>query len=295
MDICKSFDCIINAQLSPVTKKVYLERLKFIINEIQVDLNEILTHPEKYLKWIESHSSTPQTQKSYISAILAVFKHTPGLKDKYKTYYYKWYDGFKKNHNSIDEKYKLNQPSEKQKLGYIEYKDIISKRDTLPEGSKERLLLSLYTYLPPLRSDFNKIYIYTKEPKTYDYDNYITLFESKPKLILQEYKTAKSNDIYEKELPIELVKEIKTSLSKNQREWLFMDRTKNFYRSDSFTKWVNRTLKKIFNKPLTISLIRHSYINNLDFNKLTVKEKETIAKDMAHTVNTQDRYRLIFN
>jgi len=54
-------------------------------------------------------------------------------------------------------------------------------------------------------------------------------------------------------------------------------------------------LKKLFNKPLTISLIRHSYINSLDFNKLSVIEKENIAKDMAHTVNTQDRYRLIFN
>ena len=295
MDICKSFDCIVNAQLSPVTKKVYLERLRYIINDTQVELNEILINPDKYLKWVEEHSSTPQTQKSYISAILAVFKHTPGLKDKYRQHYYKWYEGFKKNHNSIDENYKHNKPSEKQKEGYVEYKDIIKKRDSLLEGSKERLLLSLYTYLPPLRSDFNKIYIYEKEPKTYEYDNYITLFEDKPKLVLQEYKTAKTNEIYEKELPDELVKEIKISLKNNPREWLFMDRTKNYYRSSSFTKWINRTLKKLFGKPLTISLIRHSYINQLDFNKLTVKQKEDIANDMRHTTNTQDRYRLIFN
>jgi hypothetical protein len=41
-------------------------------------------------------------------------------------------------------------------------------------------------------------------------------------------------------------------------------------------------------------MIRHAYINSLDFNKLTVAEKENIAKDMAHTIGTQDRYRLIF-
>jgi hypothetical protein len=76
---------------------------------------------------------------------------------------------------------------------------------------------------------------------------------------------------------------------------LFMDREKKPYKENSYNRWVNRTLQKLFNKPLTISLIRHSYINSLDFNKMTIVQKEMIAKDMAHTVNTQDRYRLIFN
>lgn len=294
-DICSSFDCIVNADLSPHTKKVYLERLRFIMEERKTDLEKVLLKPTEVMEWIQQHTKTPQTQKSYISAILAVYKHTPGLKDKYRDTYYQWYLEFKKLHDQIDARYKQNQPSEKQREAFVQFKDIVAKRDTLPKGSKERLLLALYTYLPPLRSDFNKVFLYQKAPKSFDHENYMKLYDI-PMLVLHEYKTSKKKDVYEKELPPELVEEIKASLEKGPpRDWLFVDRSKQPYVSGSFTKWANRMLKKLFGRALTISLIRHSYINTLDFNRLTVQEKEDIARDMAHTVGTQDKYRLIFN
>ena len=295
MEICKSFDCIKNADLSNVTKRTYLERLRYMIQDTKTDLYTILTNPKKYLDWIKNHSSSLQTQKSYISAILAVFKHTPDIKKTEQKHYYDWYQGFKEIHQQIDQKYKMNQPTDKQQQAYVPYADIIRKRDELAKGSRERLLLAMYTYLPPLRSDFNQIYLYDKKPTSYEHPNYIRLFESSPKLILNEYKTVVKNDSFEKELPPELVTEIKDSLEKEPREWLFMDRNNKPYKENSYNRWVNRTLQKLFKKALTISLIRHSYINSLDFNKMTIIEKEKIAKDMAHTVNTQDRYRLIFN
>ena len=294
MEICKSFECIKKADLSSVTKRTYLERLRYMIQEIKTDLYDILTHPKIYLEWIHQHSTSLQTQKSYISAILAVFKHTPDMKKNEQKYYYEWYQGFKQVHEEIDKRYKTNEPSDKQKDAYVSFEEIIKKRNELKKGSKERLLLALYTYLPPLRSDFNEVYIYIKAPEKIEHDNYITLYNT-PLLVLNEYKTVRKKDIFQKELPEELVTEIKESLKEDPREWLFMDRNEQPYRVNSYNRWVNRTLKKLFNKPLTISLIRHSYINSLDFNKLSVIEKENIAKDMAHTVNTQDRYRLIFN
>lgn len=294
MEICKSFECIKKADLSSVTKRTYLERLRYMIQEIKTDLYDILTHPKIYLEWIHQHSSSLQTQKSYISAILAVFKHTPDMKKNEQKYYYEWYQGFKQVHEEIDKRYKTNEPSDKQKDAYVSFEEIIKKRNELKKGSKERLLLALYTYLPPLRSDFNEVYIYIKAPEKIEHDNYIMLYNT-PLLVLNEYKTVRKKDIFQKELPEELVLEIKDSLKEEPRDWLFMDRNEQPYRVNSYNRWVNRTLKKLFNKPLTISLIRHSYINSLDFNKLSVIEKENIAKDMAHTVNTQDRYRLIFN
>lgn len=295
-NVCKSFECIVKADLSPTTKRVYLERLKYMIEATKAELGEILKNPKEYIEWINKHSKTEQTKKSYISAVLAVFKHTPNLKEKQKDIYYQWYQEFKKVHEEIDNRYKLNEPTEKQKNAYVPYSEIVKKRDTLPKGSKERLLLAFYTYLPPLRSDFNKVYLYHTAPSSKpEHDNYIRLDSTPPTLVLQEFKTARKKEFYEKELPKELVEELEESLTKSPREWLFMDRTKEPYISSSFTKWANRTLKKLFGKNLTISLIRHSYINQLDFNNLTVKEKEEIAKDMAHTVSTQDRYRLIFH
>lgn len=301
MNACsKSLDCITNTKLSPTTIKVYKDRLNYMTTNTKASLYDIITHPSKYIEWVKNHSNSYQTQKSYISAILAIFKHTPKLKESERKYYYEWYGAFKEIHNKIEDRYKLNSPSDKQREAYVPYKDIVAKRDTLKKGSKERLILAMYTHLPPLRSDFNKVFIYKKEHQTYEHDNYIILLDKKGQnklsssvLVLNEFKT-KKKDTYVKALPEELVEEIKESLKLVPRDWLFIDRSGGPYSSGSFTKWVNRTLKSLFGKPLTISLIRHSYINNLDFNTLSVKEKEEIAKDMTHTVDTQDRYRLIF-
>ena len=286
-------DAIAGASISTMSKKVYLTRLKKWVEEAKVELEDIITQPDTYLKWVYKKSTNSQTQKSYISAILALFKHTPELKEKYKTAYDKWFDAFKKVNGKIEDKYKTNEPSERQKEGFVEYKEIIQKRDALEKGSKERLLLAMYTYLPPLRSDFNKIYIYTEKPARITQDNYILLYDD-PKIVLKEYKTSKNNKILENPLPKELIQEIKDSLKEEPREWLFMDRTKGPYKSTSFNKWANRVFLKLFERPLTISLIRHSFINQLNFNTLSIQDKEDIAKCMAHTVTTQDRYRLIF-
>lgn len=296
MDVCaNSLECISNAGLSPITIKTYKDRLNYITTNTRASLYNIISNPKKYILWIKNHSSSLQTQKSYISAILAIFKHTPKMKDTEKAHYHEWYGAFKTIHDKIEDRYKLNSPSDKQKEAYVPYKEIVEKRDTLKKGSKERLVLSMYTYLPPLRSDFNKVFIYKKEYKTYEHDNYIILLDKKypSTLILNEFKT-KKKDTYVRVLPEKLVDEINESLKLYPRDWLFIDRSGGPYSSGSFTKWTNRTLKSLFNRALTISLIRHSFINNLDFNTLTVKEKEDIAKDMTHTVDTQDRYRLIF-
>jgi hypothetical protein len=295
IDACNSLKCISNANLSQFTKKTYLERLRFLLENTQTDLYTIITQPDKYLSWIKNHSSSLQTQKSYISAVLAVFKHTiPSLKEKEQTHYYKWYAEFKKIHDLIEERYKQNEPSVKQRKAFVPFPEIIAKRDSLKSGTKEKLLLSLYTYIPPLRSDYNKVFIYHTPQEKYQEENYILLSEN-PVLVLNEFKTKKNKQKYEKALPKELVDEIHASLKANPRQWIFIDRSGQPYNSGSFTKWVNRTFKSLFDKPLTISLVRHSFINNLDFNTLTVQQKTEYAENMAHTIGTQDRYRLIFD
>jgi hypothetical protein len=84
MDFCYSLECIEKADISNTTKRVYLERLKVIIQDTEKDIYEILSNPTIYIDWIKKRSKSLQTQKSYISAILALFKHTPGLKEKEK-------------------------------------------------------------------------------------------------------------------------------------------------------------------------------------------------------------------
>lgn len=289
-------ETLTNAKLSEITKRVYLERWKTLLTQHEKNIFTILTKPKDILAWIKKTYPSLQTQKSYISAVLAMFKHNEGLKHEQSTAYQTWYDAFQEVHTAIEGRYRKNEPTEKQVAGYVPFPDIVAKRDTLTKGSDERLLLSFYTYIPPLRCDLNEVYITDKEDQHEDYKNFLVLQKTAKTatLVLTEFKTARTAEQYRKDLPKELVEELLASLQLRPRSFVFADRHGEPYRASSYTKWANRILQRVFGRALTVSLIRHAYINTLDFNTLTVEEKEAIAKDMAHTTNMQDRYRLIF-
>ena len=240
-----------------------------------------------------------------------MFRHNEGLKEQQAAAYQEWYAAFQEINGAIDERYKNNEPSARQKEGYVPYAEIVAKRDALPEGGDDRLLLSLYTYLPPLRCDFNRLRIYDADPAAASALaaaaaepaelNYIVLPRrasggaNVALLVLGEFKTrAHHAEPLRKELPEGLVEQLRLSVHARPRDWVFMDRSGGPYSPMSYTKWANRALARLFGRPLTVSLIRHSFINTLDMNTLTIAEKEKIAHDMAHTVAVQDRYRLIF-
>lgn len=287
-----------NASLSPITKRVYMQRLKVMMEELQMNIQMLVQNPSKVIDWIFKTYPSEQTRKSYISAVLAIFRHNNDLKEKEKDAYLKWYDAFAKTHSIIEDRYKHNEPTQRQKDVYVPFDTVVQARDALKKGTIERLLFAFYTYLPPLRCDFNRVYVYHGNtlPLEPEEKNYIHIRSDNQcsKLILNEYKTQKGKQAYEKELPGELCTELMVSLKAQPREWLFVDKTGKPFSAKSYTQWANRILAKVLGKRMTISMMRHSYINSLDFNTLTVAEKEEIAKDMAHTVGTQDRYRLIF-
>lgn len=290
-------DGIINSSISSTSKRVYLERLKVLMQQHTVDLFTLVSEPKKYIDWITTRYESDQTRKSYYSGVLALFRHNPELKEQEKNAYLEWYAAFKEVHERIDEKYKHNEPSQRQKENYVPFADIVAARDTLLKGSSERLLFSMYTYLPPLRCDFNKVRIYKGyTPSEEKEDNYIVMTQREATLYLNEYKTKnKASEPYQKKLPDSLVDELRASLAETPRTWLFIDNNQHPFHPKSFTKWANRIFARVLKKNMTISMIRHAFINSLDFNKITVAEKEAIAKDMAHTIGTQDRYRLIFH
>jgi hypothetical protein len=294
---------ILEAELSQVSKRVYVERLRTMVKEFDTNVYWIITHPSEVLEWIIKKSDVLSTQKSYIIAILAVFKHNIGLKIQLDKYYTQWFTKFTELDNAISERYKTNEPSERQLNAYVKFTDIVEKRDSLESGSINKLLLGFYTYIRPLRADFNAVRIYNTNTNINDNDtsenekeaNYIIFnTPNKATLILHEFKTQRKNNEFTKELPNELVKELKLSLSKNPREWLFVDKFGKPYKAaNSYTKWANRNFQKLFNKPLTITMIRHSYISSLDQNALTTLEKEEIAKEMAHSRGMQELYRFV--
>ena len=152
----------------------------------------------------------------------------------------------------------------------------------------------MYTMIPPVRSDYYKIAIYkTENEVTDDIDNYL-IMNSKPFIVLRKYKTSKTYKAIKIDLPKDLIKQIKSSLNKNPRDFLFTSpRNNKPYISNTFNRWVNRTFKKLTGKEnISISTLRHIYITRRDL-KLEEKsglERNKIAKIMGHSVGTQQNY-----
>ena len=293
---------ITDSELSQISKRVYVERLRTMVAHFETNIYWIITHPDEVLEWILKKSDVLSTQKSYIIAVLAIFKHNEGLKIQLKKNYDIWFKKFTEIDEAITQRYKTNEPSEKQLNAYVEFKDIVKKRDELEDGSMDKLLLGFYSYIRPLRADFNAVRIYRKSEnedvipaEDKREANYILFSDEKDvHLILNEFKTQRHHNKYDKKLPDELVKELKLSLKKLPREWLFVDKFgKPYVATNSYTKWANRTLNRLFGKPLTITMIRHSFISSLDQNALTILEKEEIAKEMAHSRGMQELYRFV--
>ena len=114
-------------------------------------------------------------------------------------------------------------------------------------------------------------------------------------LILREFKTQdRSNPkLYSRGLGLELSDEVRVSLEQHPRDYLFTEaRSSKPYTHGRFQQYAYRTLKALFGKPCTLTLLRHSYISHmLTYGQLSIKDKDELARDMCYLVETQAHYQ----
>lgn len=123
---------------------------------------------------------------------------------------------------------KANEPSARQQRGYVDFTEVIKVRTALAKGSWKRLLLALYTMIPPLRCDLNRVALLQcpASAATISLDdvdavrvrenNFLCLPADRKKpaiLVLREFKTANSAGIWRRTLPMNLTQELWISAS----------------------------------------------------------------------------------
>lgn len=286
-------DNIRAAALSPKTINNYESGLRSLGAKADATIETILEHPQKYIPLFKSWFPKDTSYKVHLSFILGLFKYNTQLKIDFAKQLGIWSAAFKTADDNVNTRYESNAPTERQRAGFVPYDEIIKKRDEFATGSIERLLLGMYTHLRPMRCEYARVALYEQDPPEKAEPNYILLKSSK--IIINHFKTRNHHDGYDMKLPKPLMDDLKESLNVRPRKWLFINNNDEPFSPALFSSWTMRVFKRIFNKPLTVALIRHSYINTIDFNTLSVAEKKDIALSMGHTVGTQDRYRLIFS
>jgi len=200
-----------------------------------------------------------------------------GIKIKAKPSYDSYLAYFDKLDVILRDRSKTNLPSKRQATGFITHAELQLVRKKLPVGSKERLLLSFYGgCTPPVRNDLHSAFIHMLKCKEGEARNAVVTsiipncillpYDTKKEgvLILREFKTQDRTNpnLYSRRLGLELSNEIKMSLQERPRDYLFTEaRSIKPYTHDCFQQYASRTLKALFGKPCTLTLLRHSYIS----------------------------------
>lgn len=184
----------------------------------------------------------------------------------------------------------------------LSFNEIIEKRDELPIGSIERLLIAMYTMIPPCRADYFAMEVVRGEAQP-TAKNYLRIRSDDEKsgvrmeTVLRDFKTAKIFKEIRNELPVELIKEVEASLEKTPRGYLFMNANGKPHTRNSFTLWSRRVLSRVFGTDFTLVFFRHAfathYVMNIDLRTLTDAQIKEISNKMGHSTEMFRAYRWI--
>lgn len=294
-----------NTSLAESSRILFSKKLKqfisFIPNNVTIDY--IIDNPEATSKLLYNESSITQTAANrhmFFSAVVAYLKHTDQGRSRSELIKKQWESIQKNNWEERRQQSINNEPSQNQitVAESVSWQDIIKKRDELKHGI-ERLLLSMYTYVPPVRADYFDVRI--NPPKSdidNTKDNFIILDKIHPEksvLVIRDFKTSKKYKEIKHILPLPLYQEIQLSLTEKPRDYLFSMPTNvtRPYDRGSFSKWANKVLQSLFDVPITLTSLRHLFISTLDFNNTRATELEKIGNSMGHSIAMQKGYQWI--
>jgi hypothetical protein len=285
----------IKSELSETSKTLFTKKIEQWLSwTAHKDLKKLLKNPEesmKTLETVESIAHTPTNHHHYLSAVIAYLRHekVKGLGEETQNDLMKeWIVIREKNSIPIKEHYLESKPTERQAdKADMKWPDILKVRDELPIG-QEKLLLGFYTYLNPVRADYFATEL-IPEGKVAKEPNYILLKDRK--VVLTDFKTKGRYEKIEQNIPPELMVILEADLKERPRNYLFNPPTggDTGYDRKQFSSWACRTLTRVLKHPMTLVVLRHLYISQMDLSK-PVKELNETAKNMGHSVSIQKFY-----
>lgn len=285
--------------LSKTTKNLYAKKLaQWVEFTKEKVLYLLLTEPDTAMTALTTTphiKHSPTNHHVYISSLVGYLTHiyvsttinkkNGNVEDIMK----RWKEIQKGNWEPLSEHYAKNEPTERQKDKLMELDEIETIRQSLPKGSPERLLLTLYTKMEPVRADYYATEI-VYEPEESKEENYIILTPVTGRIVIKEFKTKQRYEKIENCLPDDVLDELKTSLNLYPRTYLFITEEGRPYTRKLFSNWACRTLTRVLNQPMTLTVLRHLYITQKIKEKTPLEDLKEIAKKMGHSRDMQRVY-----
>ena len=281
--------------LSDGSLKTYNSVIKNLLKKLNTyDIDIFYKEPAKVFNILENYEYSKRKTMTAAVIVLIQNQASESVLNKYKKL-------LLEDVNKYREFKETQEKTEKEKENWISmqeinniYEDlekeanILFKKNNLNMQEVQRLqnfiILSFYHLIPPRRLlDFSEMKI--KDYKEDD-DNYI----KGDKLIFNKYKTKKNYGTQTVDMPKNLYNIYRKWLNFNDTNFLFFDRNNN--KLSKVT--LNQRLNKIFNKNISVNMLRHIYISEKVLKDTpALQDLKKTAEKMGHSVNEQVLYKKI--
>lgn len=282
------------------SKSTYIRMMQKMLHDTGApSIHDLLHNPGTYAEILKDSATTEEVLRTCMITILAFMKYSE-LKQRNYDLFIKWYTHYKNARRVIVKRILNHEPTSRQQHAHVPWEDVLKRYREMTYGTKAHLLMSLITLLPPRRqSDWYKVRVYASDDVNFKPElghNYINVNYVTPYILLTDYKTAKFFHRWYMKIPSRLLKIIKDSLNDHPRDWLFVNQsTGEPYELEAFTRWSNRTLKRVTGNPNTcMNAMRHSYISYIRMKKpnMTLMEQIALSKNMGHSIVQNMGYKL---
>lgn len=253
-----------------------LDQLKKAVGSDDIYNTMIMIPGVKALRKRNGEEYSFDAQRGYFNALAHFTKHNEEIHDIYVA-----------ERDIVNKKKKIFDDSkEAKKIVPYELIQRIGKiaMNSTKELLETRILMGLITQLPPLRLDYSRLVINPAE----DYKgNYLRLGETAEtsEIVVQEHKTAKTYETLRHTLiePIFLL--FKEWHEKNPGG-TFLNITES-----GLSHRIKSIFERLVDTGITMTHIRHSYVNEKTKSDRPKKEIERVAHEMGHSVAMSWNYR----
>ena len=277
IDYTEALTKINNLELASNTKA----NLKAVLNKI--NKSNIKNSNEIYNYLLNIRPDTKQgTYYSYVSAILSLM----GKEIIAKGLYYEKIQELLNELKLLRDKATTTEPTEKQEHNFIELPELQKKVGTIKDAY-EKLLVSLYVDIPPIRLDYANVRIVDKLkdiPVEDDLQNYYAMRENT--IVLRDYKTKRIYGEYKYKLLPKHKALIKYIVNDTGQQYLFINPTTKLpYSNNKFGVYLTEVFNKYYDKPITLLDLRHIYASHYSLEKYGLEKVKEVAGRMLHSVN----------
>jgi hypothetical protein len=186
-------------------------------------------------------------------------------------------------------------PTQKQEDNFVSWDNIMDFRKQYYDEMSvtERMLLSLYTLIPPVRADYTPMKIVKTKPKKFEDGTNYLVFNARPYFIFHAYKTHYKYGDKVIKIPPPLKREIAKYLIAMPGQTYLFEANGEAWTAARLAVEVRKIFQKYHSMDTGINMLRHAYDTKFYEGHKSLAEMNKLSSAMMHSPMLGQAYRFL--